>query len=217
MNSQECATTKICNVCSKEKDVSVFYVRNGFVQKYCLECKRAKNREHYKNNPDAYKQHAKTWASENKEKRRLIVNSYDARNRDKIKSYHSGRKIKVNAERREAYKNNPESIRANANKSYHANKHLVHNKAMRALRCAERQRDLAIRTPKWANLEDIKRIYINAQSLNKDGIRHNVDHIIPLKGKLVSGLHCESNLRIITAFENQSKGNKLVDDIVRPY
>jgi len=36
----------------------------------------------------------------------------------------------------------------------------------------------------------------------------NVDHIIPLQSDLVCGLHTPANLRIITASENSSKGNR---------
>ena len=37
---------------------------------------------------------------------------------------------------------------------------------------------------------------------------HHVDHIIPLHGKLVSGLHVESNLQVITQAANCTKSNK---------
>lgn len=57
------------------------------------------------------------------------------------------------------------------------------------------------RTPKWANLDKIKEIY------KKCPEGYHVDHIIPLQGALVSGLHTEENLQYLTVFENLSKGN----------
>lgn len=39
-----------------------------------------------------------------------------------------------------------------------------------------------------------------------------VDHFYPLKGKAVSGLHVAENLRVIPAFDNLSKHNKMPDE-----
>lgn len=64
------------------------------------------------------------------------------------------------------------------------------------------KRRLKNQMPPWADKKAILFIYEQAQ---KTGL--TVDHIIPLKGKLVSGLHVESNLRLISAKENSSKRN----------
>ena len=61
-------------------------------------------------------------------------------------------------------------------------------------------------TPKWADLKAIQEIYRRCREISKaTGIKHNVDHIIPLQGRDVCGLHVESNLQIITQEENFKK------------
>lgn len=57
-------------------------------------------------------------------------------------------------------------------------------------------------TPSWANLDKIKEIYDNCPT------GYQVDHIIPLQGRLVSGLHIETNLQYLTCEDNNRKSNK---------
>jgi len=67
------------------------------------------------------------------------------------------------------------------------------------------------RTPCWLTDSDnaaILAIYERARQLTKEtGVEHHVDHIIPLQGSLVSGLHVPGNLQILTAAENLGKSN----------
>lgn len=60
------------------------------------------------------------------------------------------------------------------------------------------------RCPIWANREIIKEIYKNCPQ------GYDVDHIIPLQGQLVSGLHIETNLQYLLHEINCSKGNKFI-------
>lgn len=57
------------------------------------------------------------------------------------------------------------------------------------------------RVPSWANLEHIKEIYTNCPE------GYHVDHIVPLQGENVSGLHVEYNLQYLNASDNCRKGN----------
>lgn len=66
------------------------------------------------------------------------------------------------------------------------------------------------RTPKWLSVEDIleiKSIYAYCGALRKIGLDYQVDHIVPLRGKIVSGLHVPWNLQIIKTEENIKKSN----------
>ena len=57
--------------------------------------------------------------------------------------------------------------------------------------------------------EEIIEIFFDAANQSwVTGTLFHVDHIIPLNGKLVSGLHVPSNLRIIAAEDNIEKGNE---------
>jgi 5-methylcytosine-specific restriction endonuclease McrA len=72
-------------------------------------------------------------------------------------------------------------------------------------------------TPKWLSAEqkmEIRLKYRLAIELSKEtGIRHAVDHIIPLMGEAVCGLHVPWNLMVITQEENLKKYNKLLDTV----
>ena len=68
------------------------------------------------------------------------------------------------------------------------------------------------RTPPWLSkqqLNKIKDFYVMAAELETVfPWKQCVDHIVPLQGKTVSGLHVPWNLQILPAKENISKGNR---------
>lgn len=69
------------------------------------------------------------------------------------------------------------------------------------------------RRPPWltkAHRSAIRAVYREARRLTQDtGIQHHVDHIVPLRGRDVSGLHVPWNLQVLTAKENITKSNRL--------
>lgn len=88
--------------------------------------------------------------------------------------------------------------------------------AMRAVRfkriAAERQA-----LPAWANLAAIKSIYEEAARRSREtGIKHEVDHIIPIQSPVVCGLHWEANMQILTKAENRRKSNGFTPHIGQP-
>ena len=82
-------------------------------------------------------------------------------------------------------------------------------KALSRFHSMKRQTHVVQRTPKWADIEAIKTIYFEAQKLTQTHkTPYHVDHIVPLLGRKVSGLHVEYNLQILRASENMRKNNK---------
>ena len=135
-------------------------------------------REWYLRNKELAKERAKAWALANPEKRYAI----HRKNRDSNLEQH-------NAYNREWNKNN-KPVKA-------------------ALECKRRASQLQ-RTPAWdpdAHLI-IAKYQLAAMLTKASGIEHHVDHIIPLQGKKVSGLHVFSNLRVIPGSDNVKKSNK---------
>lgn len=123
--------------------------------------------------------------------------AYQEKNKEKLSSYRRGYYLANRdryAERREEWR------RRNRG-------------ATRALVRAQQARKLRA-TPKWANLEAIKKIYDEAAMRTRStGVQWVVDHIYPLKSPLVCGLHTEANLQILTREENSRKHNKMPEAI----
>jgi hypothetical protein len=78
------------------------------------------------------------------------------------------------------------------------------NRGKYRAKIARRRAALKNATPQWVNHDEITKIYENCPS------GYHVDHVIPLNSKIVSGLHVPWNLQYLPAYENLSKGNRLL-------
>jgi hypothetical protein len=96
--------------------------------------------------------------------------------------------------------NNPEKV-LKTKRKYRSK-----NPGLWAKYCADRKARLLKRTPKWADLEGIKFFY----AMCPKGME--VDHVIPLAGKEVSGLHVLENLQYLQKSENRSKYNRFYQE-----
>lgn len=123
----------------------------------------------------------------------------------------------------EARRRDPEKKRAINKASYERNKDKALAKAKLyreanhgaiIARNAARKKHVRKATPQWADTELIRSLYEAVYWLNKGSemfdlnVTFHLDHEVPLRGKDVSGLHTEANLRIIEATANMSKGNR---------
>ena len=79
--------------------------------------------------------------------------------------------------------------------------------------CRERQLAKKQRSPGWLTDFDrlkIECVYSIAAMLTRvNGEAWHVDHVVPLQGKTVSGLHVPNNLQLLRGSENSRKGNRL--------
>lgn len=154
--------------------------------------------------------------------------------------YRAANVEKVAAQRAEYYKSNTEKIAAHQAKYYKSNaekiaaqralyrvvnvekiaarnaKYVKDNPGKINAHAARRRAVKLQRTPPWLTKHDhadIAKIYeLCAERTRVTGIQHAVDHVIPLQGRNVSGLHIAANLQIITAAENCSKNNKYIQE-----
>lgn len=158
----------------------------------CADCKAATKagksdrREYHRQwrseNPDKVRSYSQRWREKNPEKRKEIIESWRARNPDKVKA-----------------------MSAKAGKKW-----AKENKSKRLASVRARQMAQKLRMPSWADRRAIAAVYEKAAALTREtGIPHEVDHVFPLQGKTVSGLHVANNLQILERSANRSKGIKL--------
>lgn len=88
------------------------------------------------------------------------------------------------------------------------------NRQLMRQRYAQRRALKHQSTPTWANSDKIAEFYATADGLGMHtGDWYEVDHIVPLKSKIVCGLHCEANLQVLERRENRSKSNRYWPDM----
>ena len=204
----------ICNDCGLEKPSSEYgknrQKKNGLMSR-CRICVyqrsttwRKKNRKRdlanaqkrRANNPEKHKQYQKNhyYNPENIERIIELRKINYERNREKI--------LKANKKYR---KKNREKV-----KEYHKNYRLnnLGKYTAKSRKYTLQKQQAMLRSLTDEQIKEIESFYIIAQELTtKSGIPHQVDHIIPLQGKNICGLHVPWNLQVITASANRKKSN----------
>lgn len=196
------AATFVGKLCAKHPETGgLRYV----AQKVCVECLRETNRER--------REAKRQWAERNRDSVRANAAVYRARNRERLAQYSRDMYAARYKEKKAEYRKK----NAAAHAEYHAEyrngrrsryrqlsmQHYQQNKADYIFRARVREQHVSrFATPAWADKEEIRRIYANCPP------GYSVDHVVPLRGELVSGLHVPLNLQYLPAADNKAKGNK---------
>jgi hypothetical protein len=174
---------KTCTHCKQEKPFEAFYTssthKSGYVS-WCKVCESERCKAKFERRKERHLAKAKEWREENPDANKASVQAW-----------------------RES---NPERTAAMYRDWAERNRDKVNAKWM--------ARDAAkkSRTPSWLTVDDhwiIEQAYdIAAKRTQVLGIQFHVDHIVPLQGRTVSGLHVPWNLQVIPAKLNQQKSNR---------
>lgn len=162
--------------------------------------------------PEARRAYNKEYAQKNKETAYQRVKEWRAKNPEKVadqqKRYAQKYPEKLVAKSQRWQNNNPEKFAETSRNTRKKN-------AARVLANKAKYRAIKLNaTPKWLNEGDwleIKSFYVYRNALKQIGLNYHVDHIVPLQGKNVSGLHVPENLQVILAKQNRLKSNNYVE------
>ena len=165
------------------------------VSKKCVICATEAALAWNEANKAKHRANMRAYAARNPEKRRAVVAAWRKANPDKVKVLHASWRAA-----------NPEKY-LNISRTWKQR-----NPAHRRAKAAERRAMKLQRTPAWLTADDfaaIKAIYAEAaEKIAATGLSWHVDHIVPLLGENVSGLHVPWNLQVIPGSENMRKGNR---------
>lgn len=145
----------------------------------CKKCLSVYNAAYRAKNSERISQYKKKWVQVNRNKKAMQDKRWAETNRERSNA-HKKRWNKANA-----------GVKLALDRKYKASK--------------------AKRAPAWLDSADhaeMEFTYIWCNALRSCGLDYHVDHIIPLQGKVVSGLHVPWNLQVIPAAENLSKHNR---------
>lgn len=186
----------------------------------CLACGREASKARYSESPKIRERKA-AWARENREKIREInakrYRENPEKQREATLKWQKANPEKAREKSAKWNRDNPEKMRALKEKWARENpgkeretraRWRKENPEKQRAKEASRRSQKLKAIPSWANKDAILQIYQRAKELD-----HHVDHIVPLKSKLVCGLHCEANLQTLAPLENLLKGNRYWPDM----
>jgi len=189
-------------------------MRDGLASQ-CRDCKKIADAEYRAENPEKIaKSKAKCYQKKkdqyNKKSLEWVRNNPKARKEIANKSYQNNRESKL------AYSAEYRAQNKNKYKVW-IKEWVKRNRDLDRAKHAKRRAAKLSATPDWLSRDQLYEIQ-NFYSLARDcevitGESYHVDHIIPLQGKIISGLHVPWNLQVLPSDLNQSKSNKYDPDL----
>jgi hypothetical protein len=216
---------KICTLCGVVKPLSAFYARKQMRDGHkseCKECELARNKKWREANPEAYKASLEKHYAANKGRILAAGKEYRERNRDEILARRRERYVLNPVPHKESVKRsaakNPERVAAALqrfyanNPGYIAKRNAEYYKANRAKCIASakkreaymKQQSKVVAGLTQAHKAEVDALYDFCQVFTG----YEVDHIVPVQGKCVTGLDVPWNMQVLTIAENRRKGNK---------
>lgn len=195
---------KLCSKCGEVKPLPSFNrdARNldGRTSQ-CSACQRNRARSYYANNRGVLLQRQ----LQRQATRRNEKAAYDRERYLKLADHERARSA------RRRVKKSPLSEQERADRAQVSALRLA---ARRRAAASQRRALVRQRTVPWANPAAIKAVYERAVDLSaRTGVLWQVDHVVPLKHRLVCGLHCEFNLEPLPSVINRAKSNRYWPDM----
>ncbi len=194
--TKTCSNNSHCShVDGPKLSLDEFGSKLGKIRAICKKCVSAYNSKRYRINKKYINFITAKYQKDNRKRCTELAANWRINNPDKVK-----------VSKKRWVKENPSKV-AQISERYRSS-----NSGKINARNAKYQLAKIQRTPKWLTLEDCRRMERKYEmaSLMSDflGVDLHVDHIIPLQGELVSGLHVPENLQILLASDNLGKSNK---------
>jgi hypothetical protein len=194
---------RVCTKCGESKPHDAFHVnkKKNALYRHCIQCHRSMVRDAYLRNWEVRRAQIRAYAKARPDILRKSTAAWRARNPERVREYEEKNRARKREYHRKWYAANLEDKRTKNRQWSKKNpsKHLA--------LCAKRRAQELQALARWADMKAIEAIYARAKQMTLEtGVKHDVDHVIPLQGKTVCGLHVETNLQILVAAENRSKG-----------
>jgi len=204
-------TTKTCSKCKQAKELACFNkcsANKDSLSYWCRDCSNSEKKKwHKKNKSEQNKKSLEYYRSKSEELKKKMRENYSMNRLERIeysKNYRIRNKEKVIKQQKEYAEKNREELRKRSRKWCAENKDKV--REFTAARRAK-LRGAKIKISEQ-HADEIRYIYWLASDLSAiTGEDYHVDHIVPLSGKNVCGLHVPWNLQILPSDLNQKKYN----------